>query len=81
MCLGCEAMGRGTATYVTDHGEPTRLLWNSEQWQPACKWHDDLVEQLLELMLARGELRSLISGSEAQLRSGSRCRWSIQTGI
>jgi hypothetical protein len=70
---------------VTNHVEPHEgdmmPFSNSEQWQPACKWHDDLVEQLLELMLARGELRSLISGSEAQLRSGSRCRWSIQTGI
>jgi hypothetical protein len=57
LCLGCEATGCVT---VTNHVEPHKgdmmSFWNSEQWQPACKWHDDLVKQLLELMLARGEL-------------------------
>jgi 5-methylcytosine-specific restriction protein A len=56
----CEATGCVTATDVTNHFEPHKNdmmpFWNSEQWQPACKWHNDLVKQPLELMLARGEL-------------------------
>jgi 5-methylcytosine-specific restriction enzyme A len=60
LCLGCEATGCVTATYATNHVEPHKgdmmPFWNGEQWQPACRWHDDLVKQLLELMLARGEL-------------------------
>jgi 5-methylcytosine-specific restriction enzyme A len=44
----CEATGCVTATDVTNHVEPHKsdmmAFWNSEQCQPACKWHNDLVK-------------------------------------
>jgi 5-methylcytosine-specific restriction protein A len=60
LCLGCEAVGRVTATDVTDHVEPHKgdmvKFWNAAMWQPACSWHHDVVKQKLELQFARGEI-------------------------
>jgi 5-methylcytosine-specific restriction protein A len=53
-CLGCAAVGREVATEVVDHVVPHRgdaeLFWNVEQWQPACRWHHDVVKKRLEAM-------------------------------
>jgi 5-methylcytosine-specific restriction endonuclease McrA len=60
LCLGCEAIGQVRATDVTDHVEPHKgdmvLFWNSEQWQPACQWHHDVIKQQLEGLFSRGML-------------------------
>lgn len=60
LCLGCEAVGRVVATEVTDHVEPHRgdmaKFWNGELWQPACRWHHDVVKQKLEALFDRGEI-------------------------
>ena len=59
-CLGCEAMGKRTAVEVVDHVEPHRSdqlkFWNSERWQPACRWHHDAVKKRMETMFDRGEI-------------------------
>jgi 5-methylcytosine-specific restriction endonuclease McrA len=60
LCLGCQAVGRVTATEVTDHTIPAKgdvaLLWNSANFQPACRWHHDVVKQKLEAQFAAGEI-------------------------
>jgi 5-methylcytosine-specific restriction endonuclease McrA len=60
LCLGCEAIGRYVATAVTDHVEPHKgdmaKFWNAVMWQPACKWHHDVVKQQLEQRFARNEV-------------------------
>jgi 5-methylcytosine-specific restriction protein A len=60
LCLGCEALGRVTATAVTDHVVPHKgdaaRFWDQSLWQPACRWHHDVVKQRLELMFERGAL-------------------------
>lgn len=33
-------------------------FWNAAMWQPACKWHHDVVKQLLEQSFQRGEIKS-----------------------
>lgn len=58
LCLGCKAVGRVTPTAVTDHITPARgdtaLLWDMDNWQPACREHHDIVKQHLERMFDRG---------------------------
>jgi 5-methylcytosine-specific restriction protein A len=58
LCLGCSAIGRVTQTAVTDHIMPAKgdhaLLWDQANWQPACKWHHDVIKQKLELRYADG---------------------------
>jgi 5-methylcytosine-specific restriction endonuclease McrA len=60
LCLGCEAVGRITATEVVDHVVPHKgdmvLFWDQSRWQPACRFHHDVVKQQLELMFARGAI-------------------------
>jgi hypothetical protein len=60
LCRGCEAVGRTTAVYVTDHVVPgtsgTAEFWNSARWQSACKWHHDVVKQRLERMWLDGRI-------------------------
>ena len=60
LCLGCEAVGRVTATEVVDHVEPHKgdavKFWNAAMWQPACKWHHDVIKQAQERAFAKGEL-------------------------
>jgi len=60
LCLGCEAIGQVVATSVTDHVEPHKgdqaKFWNVELWQPACRWHHDVVKQQLEQRYARGDV-------------------------
>lgn len=52
LCLGCQAVGRTTATAVVDHIVPHKgsdiLFWDRNNWQPLCKWHHDVVKQRLE---------------------------------
>lgn len=60
LCAGCLAVGRYTATAVTDHvvphrGDPT-LFWDRDNWQSACAWHHDVVKARLEHMVDRGEM-------------------------
>lgn len=58
LCLGCQAVGRATPTEVVDHVLPHKgdmvLFWDRSKWQPACKWHHDVVKQQLEHRFARG---------------------------
>lgn len=60
LCLGCEAAGLVTATEVVDHVVPHKgdldLFWDRNRWQPACKWHHDVVKQQLEFRYAKGVL-------------------------
>jgi 5-methylcytosine-specific restriction protein A len=60
LCLGCEAIGRVVSTEVTDHVVPHKgdmtVFWDRRRWQPACRFHHDVVKQRLELMYAKGEV-------------------------
>ena len=62
LCLGCEALGRVTATEVTDHTMPHRgahaLLHDEANWQPACRPHHDIVKQRLEAMYRAGTIKA-----------------------
>lgn len=60
LCLGCEAVGLVSATEVVDHVVPHKgdldVFWDRNRWQPACKWHHDVVKQQLEHRYERGAL-------------------------
>jgi 5-methylcytosine-specific restriction protein A len=60
LCAGCEAIGRVVPTVVTDHVEPHKgdqsKFWNARAWQPACRWHHDVIKQILERRYAAGEI-------------------------
>lgn len=60
LCLGCDAVGLTSATEVVDHTIPHRgdreLFWERAHWQPACRWHHDVVKQRLEAMWNAGEI-------------------------
>ncbi len=60
LCLGCEAVGRVAATRLTDHVIPhthgSPRFWDQDWWQPACKWHHDVVKQALERRFDAGEI-------------------------
>jgi 5-methylcytosine-specific restriction protein A len=62
LCLGCLAVGDTTATYCTDHVVPHKgdlvLMWHTNNLQPLCKWHHDVIKQQLEQMHLRGEIKS-----------------------
>lgn len=84
VCLGCEAVGRVTATFVVDHVVPHKgdmvSFWDSDLWQPACKWHHDVIKQLLEGMYVRGKLVS----SDLWLNSAAAVRLTlahVQPGV
>ena len=59
LCLGCEAVGRVEPTTVCDHVIPAKgdhvLLWDQGNWQPACRWHHDVIKQRLERMFVDGK--------------------------
>ncbi len=59
-CLGCEAIGKLSATEVVDHVEPHKgdqvKFWNTAMWQPACRWHHDVIKPRLERLFADGEI-------------------------
>lgn len=61
LCLGCEAVGRVTATSVVDHIIPHRgdqkLFWAPENRQPACDPHHNVVKQVLEQRYAMGQAK------------------------
>jgi len=61
LCLGCQAVGRVTATYLVDHVVPHRgdqkLFWDETNWQPACEPHGNAIKQQLEAMFDRGKAR------------------------
>jgi 5-methylcytosine-specific restriction endonuclease McrA len=60
LCLGCQAIGRVTATEVTDHTIPHKgdkvLLEDEANWQPACRPHHDIVKQRLEALFKAGSI-------------------------
>jgi 5-methylcytosine-specific restriction enzyme A len=60
LCLGCEAVGRVQATEVTDHIVPHKgdmvIFWDQSRWQPACRFHHDVVKQRLEQLFAKGQV-------------------------
>lgn len=49
------------AVEVVDHVEPHHgdmvKFWNTALWQAACKWHHDVVKQVLERLFAQGKAR------------------------
>ena len=69
LCLGCEAVGRVTATELIDHVVPHKgdkaLFWDKNNRQPACRPHHDIVKQRLEQLFARGK----VSAAELKLDS------------
>lgn len=52
LCIGCKAVGYIAATEIVDHVEPHRgdqlKFWDKGNWQPCCRWHHDVVKQILE---------------------------------
>lgn len=60
LCLGCEAVGRISATEVVDHPVPHRgdmaLFWDPDNRQPACRWHHDVVKARLEALFDKGRI-------------------------
>jgi hypothetical protein len=58
LCLGCQAVGLIVACELVDHVLPHKgdmvLFWDQSRWQPACRWHHDVVKQLLEVLFANG---------------------------
>ena len=59
LCLGCQAIGKVTATVLVDHVEPHRgdqqKFWDPTNWQPSCASHHDVVKQRLEVMFDQGK--------------------------
>jgi 5-methylcytosine-specific restriction protein A len=62
VCLGCAAIGERYPTEVVDHVEPHKgdqtKFWNTAMWQPACRWHHDVIEKQLERMFEVGECKA-----------------------
>jgi hypothetical protein len=60
-CLGCQAVEWQTKTEVVDHVEPHKgnqaKFWNTALWQPACRWHHDVIKPKLERMFEVGEIK------------------------
>lgn len=60
LCLGCQAVGRVTATFLVDHVVPHRgdktAFWNEALWQAACEWHGNAIKQQLEALYSRGKI-------------------------
>jgi 5-methylcytosine-specific restriction protein A len=58
LCLGCEAVGLVVVCEVVDHVIPHKgdevLFWDRARWQPSCRWHHDVVKQILEQLYAHG---------------------------
>lgn len=59
LCLGCKAIGRIEQATLVDHilphrGDPS-LMWDESNWQPSCKWHHDVIKQLLEQLFEQGK--------------------------
>lgn len=61
LCLGCQAIGKQAKTEVVDHVEPHKgdqvKFWNTKMWQPACRWHHDVIKPRLERAFEVGELK------------------------
>ncbi|QOG20443.1 HNH endonuclease [Bradyrhizobium sp. SEMIA] len=68
-CVGCKAVGRLVASEVVDHIIPhkgdQKLMWDEQNWQPACRFHHDVVKQKLEVMFAQGD----VSAADLHLNS------------
>jgi 5-methylcytosine-specific restriction protein A len=60
LCLGCSAVGDVEAAQLVDHVVPHKgnavVFWDRTLWQPACRFHHDVVKQQLEAMYARGSI-------------------------
>lgn len=60
LCAACDAVGIVAATEVTDHVIPPKgnmkLFWDKNNRQPCCKWHHDVVKQILEKRFSRGDI-------------------------
>jgi 5-methylcytosine-specific restriction protein A len=60
LCLGCEAVGYVAASEVVDHVVPHKgnqvRFWDQSLWQPACRFHHDVVKQRLEVMYDHGAI-------------------------
>lgn len=69
ICLACELAGFDQRTEVTDHIVPHKgdkaLFWDRTNWQACCRWHHDVVKQMLE----REYLAGAISRSDLSLTS------------
>lgn len=59
-CLGCQALGKQVTTEVPDHVIPHKgdqaAFWNTRKWQPACRWHHDVIKPKLERMWESREI-------------------------
>lgn len=62
-CTGCRAVGKVEKTAVVDHILPHKgnphLMWNVRNWQPACRFHHDVVKQRLEKLFDRGKIQPI----------------------
>lgn len=62
ICPACKAAGLIVAAEVTDHVIPHKgdraLFWDRANWQPCCRWHHDVVKQILERLFASGSASS-----------------------
>ena len=80
VCKACEAVGVLQATEVTDHIVPHKgdmgLFWDRSNWQACCRWHHDVVKQILEREFLAGNIgrSDLNLTSRAALDLASRLR-------
>lgn len=60
LCRGCQAVGRTEAAVLTDHVIPhtrgTQAFWERRWWQASCRWHHDVVKQILEREFDAGRI-------------------------
>lgn len=80
VCVACEQAGVLQASEVTDHIVPHKgcksLFWDRNNWQACCRWHHDVVKQMLEREFQNGQrsARDLVLTSRAALDLASRFR-------
>jgi 5-methylcytosine-specific restriction endonuclease McrA len=59
-CKACELAGVLQRAQVTDHVVPHKgdmvVFWDRSQWQAVCRWHHDVVKQVLEREFAAGKI-------------------------
>ena len=59
LCCGCLAVDRTELAVLVDHIIPhfgdRVLFWDSNNWQPACRWCHDAVKSRLEHLFTSGQ--------------------------
>ena len=80
VCVACEMAGVLQSTEVTDHIVPhkgnMKLFWDRSNWQACCRWHHDVIKQVLEREYIAGRVgrADLLLTSRNALDLASRLR-------